>query len=565
MPRHRASSPLATPHAKAEVPWRPALVPTTRWLRFALVAILLFTFARGAIWTVTTPSLWGPDEDYHFLYVDKIARTGAIINPRSPLYSSEYSRTVTITKFDSYGTGARSQFSGDPKASLRLLEELPDSARRGVAVGRGVGVVHPPLYHAFGAAADRATGDASLPTRMLWVRMVSVLFGVLTVYATWLLAAQLAPRNQAFAVVAATVVATQPMLGYLSGLVNHDIALASLFTLGCAQLAFMLRVPPRPKQGLALGAIISSALLVKASAAALLPLAALVLLLQAVGHRESRRESAISAGVALVSIACLAGWWYVHSLTAYGTLSGIVTTGQPEGFIPSSPDPKEVPRRGYLDVGFSEYWLWTREWLGDWYKTGFFHFLNFESPKGRWWYFAPAFCLTLGMAASLAFLTRRRVNPAERLMRMQMIVLLLAMPVLALPFFYTDVQQKLGGAGFLVNAGRYTLPAYAPLVSALLAAGFWAVRHEVRAALGAAIVLASGLFCFQVYNVNYIDRYYGQVGVWNQFERMTFDRPDFVTSPLIIVLIVIAVGSFAATGLGLMADQRRAQPADNPA
>ena len=207
-------------------PARPRLVPVTRLGQVALILILAFTFLRGALWSMTTPSFWGPDEDYHMMYVDTVAHEHRLINPSQPLFSTEYSRTTTVTHFNEYGQGPRLVYRGDPKSTIDELARLPASDREGSLTGRGIGVVHAPIFYLAGGAVDAALGEKAMPTRMFWVRMVSGLFGVLAVYAAWLLASVIVTTS-AVALLAALIVACQPMLGFLSGLVSNDPAVVA--------------------------------------------------------------------------------------------------------------------------------------------------------------------------------------------------------------------------------------------------------------------------------------------------------------------------------------------------
>src|SRR5687767_3027175 len=305
-------------------PARPALLPASSWARLALVLLLVFTLGRGVLWSDFFPAFWAPDEDYHFLYVDHLAMHGSLPDPAEPLFPEEYTVTTNSIQYLAYAAGPRTTFEGDPQASLDEVAALPDSAREGSATGRGVGVVHPPLYHVVAAAADRLTGDAPMQTRLTWVRYVTALFGVLAVYAAWLLAAQVL-RRASHQLFVALLVAVQPMIGFLSGIANHDSALIAFFSLAIAFMLFALRTAPRAAQGAWLGGAVALALLVKGSALALLPLAGLTYAAQAITWRSQWREVAKAALIAAGVVLVVAGWWYVRSRIVYGTLTGVVT------------------------------------------------------------------------------------------------------------------------------------------------------------------------------------------------------------------------------------------------
>ena len=257
----------------------------------ALLCLLAFALLRGLLMGLTIPHFWGPDEDYHFLY-------GRLPGPRARAARAPTSRSTRPSTgcgtdaiiYDAYCCGANEGiFGGDPQRSVEETSGLPDSAREPRDDGRGVGVVHPPLYHSTVAVVDAVGGDASILTRVTWVRFVTALFGALAVYAAWLLAAQVF-RDSRLQLLAAFMVGVQPMVAYLAGIVNHDSALIAFCTLATAMMLFILRSPPRVAQGAWLGGAIVLALFVKGSALALLPVAGVAYLGQWLVHRDQLRE-----------------------------------------------------------------------------------------------------------------------------------------------------------------------------------------------------------------------------------------------------------------------------------
>jgi hypothetical protein len=507
----------------------PALLPIGRAARVVLLALVAFAFVKGAIWGTTTPSIWGPDEDYHFLYADGIADEARIIDPDRPLYSDEYAITAARTKFDEYGQGPRQSFFGHPKFVLRGLDALPPEARVQRTEGRGIGVVHPPLYHLVAAGAAKTVDSEPLPTRMYAMRVASAAFGALAVYASWLLAAQL--LGVAASLLVAFLVAVQPMLGYYSGLVNHDIALVAAFTLSLAMLAFMLRTPPRAKQGAVLGACIAAAMLIKASAGVLIFFAALVFALQAWRHRAWRdaiRSGLVAAGV----VAVLAGWWYVRSRIVYGSFTGVVIR---EGL----PEPQLTP----VNADAKQFYFWTRDWLGYAYKTAFFHFEALEAPRGRWYYFLPAGMLSLGVAGALAFCLARGRAALQRVdaRPFQIVLLLAAAASLVLPFLLRDlVRINDGWGGFLNNNARYGLPGYPALVVVAVLGGRYLLNPPVRRLAGAATALVATWFCWNIWRGEFVNRYFNAGPLEDQLRFMTWDRPEFITVPTLTAMLYVA-------------------------
>jgi hypothetical protein len=522
------------------------------------VLILALTFARGAMWAMTTPNFWGPDEDYHMMYVDTVGHDHRLITPAKPLYSNEYSRTTDWTSFNVYGQGARLDYRGDPKAVLHRLARLPETQRAKVATGRGIGVVHAPLYYMAGGAVDFALGPKAMPTRLFWVRMVSGVFGVLAVYATWLIAS-LFFAAEAAALAAAVIVALQPMFGYLSGLVNNDTAVMGTSALVLAMCVFLVKTRPRVKQGIWLGLALSLALATKSTGLAMLPVAGLAYLLQGMAYGRWRviaRSLGWAAGLTLVLI----GWWYIRSRILWGTFTGEVHGYHGIGQTPPVPPPAPASSVGAAQsaapavlkpdpASIHDYLTWTRQWLATAYRTFWFHFLEYEAPRGTYRYFLPGFVSGLGALAYISFLVGRLRTwrlPDKPLLRMSLVA---AAPLITFigPLLVLDVRRHAGGGGFLQAAGRFGLPAYPGLVICAMLGLFWLVRRRHQRGVVAILVLGAGWQCWTAYRAHYMGRYFGTFNLNTAFHRMAFDRPEFVTAGFLwglfaaIVLLAIAI------------------------
>jgi 4-amino-4-deoxy-L-arabinose transferase-like glycosyltransferase len=561
--------------AAAGLPARPRLLPISRLARIALVLVLAFTLARGAMWAMTTPNFWGPDEDYHMMYVDTVGHDHRLITPSKPLYSNEYSRTTDWTFFNVYGQGARFDYRGDPKASLHRLARLPETQRAKVATGRGIGVVHAPLYYVVGGAVDFALGPKAMPTRLFWVRMVSGVFGVLAVYATWLIASMFFAAEAA-ALAAAVIVALQPIFGYMSGLVNNDTAVMATSVLALAMCVFLVRTRPRVRQGMWLGLALSLALATKSTALAMLPVAGFAYLLQGMAYGRWRvvlRSMAWAAGLTLVLI----GWWYIRSRVLWGTFTGEVHGYHGIGQTPPAPVPDPAASVGAAQsaapaapqapqVGIKDYLTAARQWLATTYRTFWFHFLEYEAPRGTYRYFVPGFVSAVGGLAYISFLLGRLRTwrlPDKPLLRMSLVA---AAPLVTFigPLLALDVRRRVDdGSGFLQSAGRFGLPAYPGLVICAMLGVFWLVRRRHQRGVVAILVLGAGWQCWTAYRNHYMGRYFGTFDLNTAFHRMAFDRPEFVTAGFLWALFVAIVLLAVAIMATLWTVSRREDP-DRP-
>ena len=167
---------------------------------------------------------------------------------------------------------------------------------------------------------------------------------------------------------------------FLAGIVNHDSALIAFTTLALAMLAFMLRSPPRMAHGAWLGGAIVLAALVKGSALALMPVAALAYLLQWLTNRDQRREVLRSAGLA-VRTRCFCS-------LAGGTCARASCTGRPRARRLRSPvRGRRCGARRRVTFGPREL---GPEWTGLTYRTYWFHFQPVMGPGPSFGKYVPA-------------------------------------------------------------------------------------------------------------------------------------------------------------------------------
>ena len=445
--------------------------------------------------------------------------------PTSPLYTREYQSIERVVDYDSYCCRKTQPVRGRPEGKRRRLARLDDDAREPTETGRGVGVVHPPLYHVAAAAMDWTLGDASILTRATWLRFLSAAFGVLAVYAAWLLAAQVF-ASQRLQLLAAFLVAAQPMIAYLAGIVNHDSALIAFSTLALAMMAFILRSPPRALREPGSRRGLVPALLVKGSALALVPLALVAYGAQALTWPEHRREVLRSAGVALGLVLLLTGPWYIRAALVYDSATGATTSVTGHG----SGDPATL---GNLIS-------WAKEWTGLTYRTYWWHYNFAETPGASPSKFIPALfgaIGALGLAGSHGCSGRSLFDRSSAVLR-QTLFLVLAALAFYVPFMAVDLARRANDQPFFLTGGRYLLPAFAGVAVLLLLGVGQLVRREAEGlvlwTIGASALVFGG-FVYVKYSLRH---YIGTEDPGDILRRMTFDRAPIVTPAFIGAIVV---------------------------
>jgi 4-amino-4-deoxy-L-arabinose transferase-like glycosyltransferase len=190
--------------------------------------------------------------------------------------------------------------------------------------------VHGPLYYAALAPAYLATRSGSVFSQLTLMRMTSALIGALVVMFTYLIGRELAPRRPWLAVLAALLVAYEPMYGFISGIVNNDVGVNACAAALELLLIRLLRRGITIPWGALTGAVLVALPNIKGTGMSLYPVAALVFL-AGLWRYHSRRD--MFGWVALAAMALVVNEFAVHVLGGLRVTSG---SGQSGGSAISS-------------------------------------------------------------------------------------------------------------------------------------------------------------------------------------------------------------------------------------
>jgi hypothetical protein len=299
--------------------------------------LLAVAALQGLAWAAFTAPLNGPDEQAHAAYAQHLAETadGPQRSGRGRSLSTEYDRLVTELNLRAIlgHEGAVPAFALTDRV-VRELDALPDSARKD---GSGPNAVaqNPPLYYAYAALAYRLSPDGSTLGRLFAMRAATVALFVLTVLFTWFIAAEVFsatwPRF-----VASALVALQPKLGFLAGVINADNLLITVSTGFLLAAVRLVRRGPTAGRVAALAAFAAAGPATHGRGFALLPPALFVLALVAVRSRPSRPEllrlAAIASGIVLAGLALAYLWTRGHNQGAGGAFGGELSQGTRQSF-----------------------------------------------------------------------------------------------------------------------------------------------------------------------------------------------------------------------------------------
>ena len=270
------------------------------WL-FAIAAV------NALCWALITPAFQGPDEVDHFAYVQSLAERGEGPSHEagSPLARWSSAETLALEGTDFF-TDHQVGNSRAPwlRSQQRAYEREAAAERPSASDGGGytTSAVHGPIYYLALAPAYLLERGGSIFSQLTLMRFTSALLGALVAAFTFLLARELAPGRPWLGVIAALLVAYQPMYSFISGVVNNDVGVNAAAAALELLLMRMLRRGVTIRWGLLTGLVLIALPIVKGTGLSLYPVAALVFV-GALWRHHSRRALLGWAALALGALA----------------------------------------------------------------------------------------------------------------------------------------------------------------------------------------------------------------------------------------------------------------------
>jgi len=276
-----------------------------------LALILIGFLILGAVYSTITPIFEAPDEIQHYFHVKHIADSKGlpVLEPeREQVYGQEGGQPSLY-----YLLGALATFWIDTNDAEELLNYNP-FVNVGIPGRHGNKNV---ILHA---------DHESFPYRgttfaLHLLRYVSVLFGALTVFTTYLLALEVLPGRTVVALGAAVITAFNPQFDFTSAAVNNDGMLTILCSLALLLSVYLVTRGPSLRRYVGLGVVVGLAALTKLTGVGLLVVVLGALLF--VARRHSLVEAIKGGAIVLGLVILLAGWWYARNWVLYGDPTGM--------------------------------------------------------------------------------------------------------------------------------------------------------------------------------------------------------------------------------------------------
>jgi len=520
------------------------------------LAILAFLI-RGTFYAVEQPIWEGFDEWAHFGYVQHVVQYGRLPSRSDPL-SDPLQRAVELAPVSAAAAETATQsltydaFWRLPSAErLRRERELRElrSSYKSAAPGKGALMQYeaqqPPLYYLLLAIPYLAVKGFSLPAQALTLRLASLLITAAGLLLCCRLASQV-PACRRAAIPILLLLASWPgLLAGVCGIGNESLALTG----GAAAILCLFRIVRRGsgmRDWILAGAALGAGLLTKSYMLALLPLLPLGAMVRALRRRSSPLRAASGCLLALALAGVTAGWCYIRTWLATGTLSGeMLDVAAGPGFAGRLATIRNINWLRVLDTAASTH-IWTGGWsfltVRSWmYRV--FELLAIAAGAGL-----------IALAARLARKARRRRSVTDGEARLSVAACAFLLFVFGMAYFAIVVYLT---RGISMTAGWY-LYGIAGAEAVLLASGFTGLAGTRRAAgcVAAAATLAGAL---DLYTVHFVSApYYAGltahlpsgllatfhlaglrgVGLAEVFARLTVDKPAGVGPAIIAALWV---------------------------
>ncbi len=340
--------------------------------------LLLVTFLKGLVWLVVVPIWHTPDEQAHFAEVEFIAEKkrlpSQVLNRQSG--EKELSREILFseqllgTERDEAGIN---KFTYHPEYNIpyesglvgkyeKEINNIPKSWRSEMV--RNESANYPPLYYLLGSLVYFLFYSGDLFTRVMMVRIFSILLSTLTVFFSFKIAKEIFPKDFLLQLAIPLLVSFQPMFTFVSVGVNSDNLLNLLFTAFIYLGIKIIREGLTLKSGLFLGMVVGLGIITRPQLYLLAPLALALFVFEAVRERRQLVSLCLKFGLFVFFLIAAGGWWFLRLFFLSNIPMLVDVSAHPDIAPP-------IPLLDYLEMALTKLiretipWYWgVFKWLG---------------------------------------------------------------------------------------------------------------------------------------------------------------------------------------------------------
>lgn len=462
-----------------------------------LVALLAAVLLLGIAWALVVPPFQAPDEQSHVGYVQSLVEGPGIPGePDRPAFSTEQMAAQTAVNSDQTAGNLSVNPEWTPLTSdrwRRMAAELPEGARSDGGGNANPAWSNPPLFYLYDTIPYAVASGGDFFARLTAMRLAAVLWLLVTVLGTWLLAGEVLGRNRLLQLVAASVAGMLPMVTHISAQVGPDTQLYGLWSLALWLGVRILKRGITTATAIGLLGVVGLAILTKATSYALVPAALLALVVGVWRIRDERPRAVVvaAAGIAALAVPVVA-WFLAARALDHAAAAQVAATSKGGGTdwrqLASYLWQYYLPRLPFMSPfnttggGLPAFHIWVEQ------GGAAFGWLEVRFPRPVYKLFAAIVALVAAASIARLVVTRHSIDRAAAAF------LLVATASLVLALHWTDYHNVTGGAGAFMQ-GRYLFPLIAIAGLAVAQALAW-LRGSARRA-GAGVVLGA-LFALQL-------------------------------------------------------------------
>lgn len=190
---------------------------------------------------------------------------------------------------------------------------------------------HPPLYYLMMLPIDVILQEKPVATRVFWIRIAGVLISSITVLIAGLTGRLLFGADSISWVLVPALLVFSPVFSFDQGCINNDHLLIVLYSLMLFLMVKWIEAPLSNKRALILGVLVGLGLLSKLIFVTAIPVALLFIYLQrGAPGAEGLKRAAMMAGLFLLAVFAVSGWWFARNCLVYGAPIIVATTFRPD-------------------------------------------------------------------------------------------------------------------------------------------------------------------------------------------------------------------------------------------
>ncbi len=423
-----------------------------RFHQIALTLIVLVSFAKGFVWALLIPPLYGYDEPMHFMYGRNIESTHSL-----------RVKSSTMVPLDIWELDEPAEKRTKLKEGVSARNLYHDDVENAVVTQPGFYTYHPPLYYCLVAAVESCLKNAGLVWEVFGCRLISICLGVGTAVLAYCAGRIFWREEKSIApLVMATVIIYQPMSAFSFACISNSALEITLISVLLVVGMQVICVGFTRNLSVILTFVVLAGMMNKMSFVIAAPLVLMLTLWRWRSKFGGRKESIKNLSLTLLALALPATlasyWWYQEGLSTGGDS------------LVHSFETQIHPKPFSLIRYFAE-----KPWLEVYGKTIGSYFGHFGWKDAA--LSVPTIaCLTIGVGICCLVSCVRAVKDLKRQDDVEarlrgFSVLFLTSATLFIVLFYTAVDMRvnavLGGGWFTVRGQYY--------MSAIVGQALWVV------------------------------------------------------------------------------------------